>query len=195
MKKLFFFSMCSILLLGSIVSCHKVSHAQVLYGIVYDASMNNIVVITDLGDTVNVSTMDTDPQKVPGVLLLDSVRVTCKNENVDGNEYLKAEELLITAHSPYYYIQGSWTEPNPINSEEVQGFTLSQDGTATSINMATLVMKSWNLEDKTLLLQYQSIGNDQTITGTDTLDIVKLDADSLILSQNGYTVWSLGRQE
>lgn len=195
MKRLIFLSICSVLLLSSITSCRKVASTQVINGIVYDASMNNITVITDQGDTVNVSTMDTDPQKVPGVLLLDSVKVTCKNENVDGTEYLKAEELLITAHSPYYYIQGSWIEPNPINSEEVQGFTLNEDGTAASINMATLIMKSWNLQDKTLLLQYQSVGNGQTLTGTDTLNVVKLNADSLVLSQNGYTVWRLKRQK
>lgn len=195
MKRLIFLSICSVLLLSSITSCRKVASTQVINGIVYDVSMNNITVITDQGDTVNVSTMDTDPQKVPGVLLLDSVKVTCKNENVDGTEYLKAEELLITAHSPYYYIQGSWIEPNPINSEEVQGFTLNEDGTAASINMATLIMKSWNLQDKTLLLQYQSVGNGQTLTGTDTLNVVKLNADSLVLSQNGYTVWRLKRQK
>lgn len=195
MKNLIFYSICYALLVSSITSCQKVTSTQVINGIVYDASMNNITIITDQGDTVNVSTMDADPQKVPGVLLLDSVKVTCKKENVDGTNLLKAENLIITVHSPYYYIQGSWIEPNPINSKEIQGFTLNQDGTATSINMATLAMKSWNLEDKTLMLQYQSIGNSQAIDGTDTLDIVKLNADSLVLSQNGFITWRLKRQK
>lgn len=69
-------------------------------------------------------------QKVPGVLLNDSVRVTCTHEDIDGVKILKADELTITVHSPYYYIQGTWLEPNPINLKEMQGFTLNQNGTA-----------------------------------------------------------------
>jgi hypothetical protein len=195
MKKTILLSVCAALLLGSIVACKKTGSTRVINGIVYDACMNNITIITNQGDTVNVSTMNTDPQKVPGVLLLDSVEVTCKNERENDIDILKAENLVITAHSPYYYIQGSWSEPNPINSKEVQGFTLNQNGTARSINMATLVMKSWSLENRTLLLQYQSIGNNQTIEGTDTLNIVKLNADSLVLSKNGYIVWRLKRKQ
>lgn len=195
MRQLAYLSICSVLLLSGITSCKNVAAPQVINGIVYDATMNNIAVITHEGDTVTISTMNTNPQKVPGVLLLDSVKIICVNENINGNQMLKAEELTVTAHSPYYYIQGSWVEPNPINSQEVQGFTLNQDGTATSINMATLVIKSWNLENKILILQYQSIGNGQTIDGADTLNVVKLNADSLVLSQNGNIVWSLGRKK
>lgn len=195
MKQLAYLSICSVLLLSSIASCKKSTASQVISGIVYEASMNNITLITNQGDTVNISTMDADPQKVPGVLLLDSVKVTCTDENVDGNQVLKAEDLTITVHSPYFYIQGEWVEPNPVNAQEVQGFVLNQDGTARSINMATLVMKSWNLEGKELMLQYQSIGNGQTIDDTDTLNVVKLNADSLVLSRKGYITWRLGRKK
>lgn len=195
MRKLVYLSICSVLLLGSIASCKKAAGPQVISGIVYDASMNNITVITDQGDTVNISTMNTNPQKVPGVLLLDSVKVTCIDENIDGTKILKAEDLTITVHSPYFYIQGEWVEPNPINAQEVQGFALNPNGTANSINMATLVMKNWNLNNNTLLLQYQSIGNKQTFDGTDTLHVVKLNADSLVLSENGNIVWRLGRKK
>lgn len=195
MKQLTYLSICSVLLLSGITSCKNVVVPQVISGIVYDATMNNIAVITNEGDTVNISTMNSNPQKVPGVLLQDSVKVICVNENINGNQVLKAEELTVTVHSPYYYIQGSWVEPNPINSQEVQGFTLNQNGTATSINMATLVMKSWNLENKELILQYQSIGNKQTFDGADTLSVVMLNADSLVLSQNGNVAWRLGRKK
>lgn len=195
MKKLVYLSTCLALLLGGITSCKKSTEEQVVTGIVYDASMNNITVITNQGDTVNISTMNTDPQKVPGVLLLDSVKMTCIDENVNGTQILKAEDLTITAHSPYFYIQGEWVEPNPINAQEVQGFALNPNGTAHSINMATLVMKNWNLDNSTLLLQYQSIGNKQTLNGTDTLNVVKLNADSLVLSKKGNIVWRLGRNK
>ena len=168
---------------------------QSVHGIVTDASMNDILVVTDQGDTVAISTMDADPAKVPGVLVDDSVTVTCIGEKVGGNRILKATELVVTAHSPYYYIQGKWIEPNPINADEVQGFELKQDGTASSINMATLAFQQWNLENGELLLKSQSIGNGQTIEGTDTLRIDKLNADSLVLSRDGNVLWRLARQK
>lgn len=195
MKKFIYLSLCVTLFISGISSCKQTPSSRIIEGIVYDASMNNITIISDQGDTVNISTMNTNPSKVPGVLLNDSVKVTCVNENADGTEILKATSLIITAHSPYYYIQGTWLEPNPIDPKEMQGFTLNQNGTAISVNMATLVFKSWNLENRTLTLQYESIGNKQTFEGTDTLDIAKINADSLILKQKGAIMWRLSRKK
>lgn len=195
MNKVICLSVSIAFMLAGITSCKQVSATRIIDGIVYDASMNNITVISNQGDTINISTMDANPQKVPGVLLNDSVEVTCINEKIDEAQVLKATELTITAHSPYYYIQGTWLEPNPINPEEMQGFTLNQDGTAKSVNMATLLIKGWNLDNKVLTLQYESIGNKQTISGIDTLTIVKINADSLILMQKEEVVWRLARQK
>lgn len=177
-----------------IVSCKKAGGPQTYNGVVVDATMNNITLITAEGDTVNISTMDTNPQKVPGVLLNDSVQVTCENKDIDGTKVLTATELRILLHSPYYFIAGTWIEPNPINSKETQGFALKDNGIASSVNMATLQFSKWNLVNKTLTLNYTSIGNRQTIEGVDTLNIERIDADSLILSHNKKIVWKLGRQ-
>ena len=119
-----------------------------------------------------------------------SVTMPCTDCGVSG-----AQAVSPAAHSPYYYIQGKWVEPNPINADEVQGFELKQDGTASSINMATLAFQQWNLENGELLLKSQSIGNGQTIEGTDTLRIDKLNADSLVLSRDGNVLWRLARQK
>ncbi|MDD6210600.1 MAG: lipocalin family protein [Bacteroidales bacterium] len=168
----------------------------VINGIVMDASMNNVTLITGRGDTVNISTMDANPDKVHGVLIDDSVKVTYVKENMGGTTVLKATELVVTKHSPYYYIQGTWLEPNPINPKEKQGITLNQDGTAASVNMATLVFENWNLVPyEYLILESKSIGNGQTIESEDTLRVDKLDADSLVLSKNGFVVWRFAREE
>lgn len=195
MKKLVYLSASVAFLLAGIISCKQVPRTQIINGIVYDASMNNITVISDKGDTVNISTMGANPQKIPGVLLNDSVRIICAHEDIDGVKILKATELTITVHSPYYYIQGTWLEPNPINQKEMQGFTLNQNGTASSVNMATLLMKNWNLDNWTLTLQYESIGNKQTITGIDTLNVIKISADSLVLARKADVIWRLARQK
>lgn len=188
-------SVCFVFVLFSMASCKKAEGPQTYSGTVFDATMNNITLITAKGDTVNISTLDANPQKVPGVLINDSIEVTCENKDADGVKILTATELTVLTHSPYYYIAGTWVEPNPINAKEVQGFTLKEDGTASSVNMATLQFSKWNLDNRTLTLTYASIGNKQTIEGTDTLNVVKLDADSLVLSKDKAIVWRLTRQK
>lgn len=57
---------------------------------------------------------------------------------------------------------------------------LAADGKAASINSATLVYKSWKREGDKLIMDIESIGNGQTIASTDTMNVLKLDKDSLI---------------
>ena len=94
MKKLIYLSVLAFFA-GSISSCNQENHPQVLNGIVYDATMNNITLITGKGDTINISTMDANPDKGSGVLLEVSVEVTCIKEKIEGGEILKATELVI----------------------------------------------------------------------------------------------------
>ncbi len=175
-------------------SCNNEQEPQTVSGLVIDATMNNIMVLTNSGDTVNISTMDTDPAKVPGVLLSDSVQITYVKEKAGDVNILKAQELKITTHSPLFYIKGTWVEPNPINAKEVQGVILKDNGDAESVGMATLIFKSWVLSGNKLMLTSESLGNKQTLRGVDTLQIDKLDADSLILSSNGNVVWRFGHK-
>lgn len=192
MKKIICNTVYFLLIMFGISACQPAG-PQTLSGTVYDASMNTITLITSKGDTVTISTMNANPKKVPGVLINDSVKITCENKDVDGRKVLTATDLTILMHSPYYFIQGTWIEPNPIDSKEVQGFKLNENGTASSINMATLQFTDWNLIGKTLMLTGKSIGNGQTLQNTDTFHIVRLDADSLILSKGDQIVWKLGR--
>lgn len=194
MKKIICASAYFILLMSVISACQP-DGPQTLSGTVYDASMNTITLITDKGDTVNISTMNANPKKVPGVLINDSVKIICENKDVDGTKVLTATELTILVHSPYYFIQGTWVEPNPIDTKEIQGFKLNENGTASSINLATLQFTAWNLNGKTLMLTGKSIGNGQTIESTDTFHLVRLDADSLILSKDNQIIWKLGREK
>lgn len=178
------------------ISCKSTqkNKEEMVNGIVLDASMNNITLVTETGDTINISTMDADPLKVGGVMIDDVVNITYITEKMENGKIRKASDLVITKHAPFYYIVGSWVEPNPINPKESQGIALNADGTASSIGMATLLFKNWQLENNHLLLTGESIGNKQTLIGVDTLQINKLDADSLILSDlKGNMVWQLSR--
>lgn len=169
---------------------------QTVDGLVLDATMNTITLLTESGDTLNISTLNSDRAKVPGVLIDDSVKLTYADTVVNGTKVMQAQALTVTVHSPYYYIQGAWVEPNPIDSTAVQGVKLNQDGTASSIGMATLLFKGWNLTDaNTLVLTGESLGNGRTIPVEDTLRVDKLNADSLVLSEAGRVTWRLARQK
>lgn len=177
----------------SLTSCGG-DKEHIVDGIVVDATMNGMSIKTGQ-DTSFVSTMYSDPVKVPGVLIGDSVSVKYAMKDTDGLTVPMAVSLTVLEHSPYYYIQGTWVEPNPIDSTQVQGVTLEQDGSAVSVGMETLLFKSWAMDGDSLFLTFESVGNGQTFEGTDTLKVDKLNADSLVLSKNGNTVWKFGRRK
>jgi len=95
------------------------------------------------------------------MLLLISVVVTLFIFISCGKE--KEETFLSGASlNPEFqqkYLVGSWIQPIPGNKEKFQGFILKNDGTAKSINMATLQYISWKIEDDNLVLTVKSIGN------------------------------------
>lgn len=82
-------------------------------------------------------------------------------------------------------LTGSWIEVMPSNPQIIQGVTLNTDGTASSIGMATLLYESWEKNDDCIILNGKSVGNGQTITFSDTLEIISLTADSLTLGKDG----------
>lgn len=80
-------------------------------------------------------------------------------------------------------IVGKWVQPVSGLPEIEQGFVLEADGSASSVNMATLVYDRWERLDNRLILSGKSIGNHQTIAFSDTFAIEKLTQDSLILKR------------
>ncbi len=86
---------------GDTVTLTAQTSSQTVNGKVIDATMNNIMLLTEKGDTLHISTMDADPEKVPGVLLEDKVQITCVTEKVNGQDILKAIELTVTEPGLY----------------------------------------------------------------------------------------------
>lgn len=80
---------------------------------------------------------------------------------------------------------GSWTQPIPGQSG-VQGMKLEKGGKASSINMATLQYENWKKEGKHIILEGKSIGNGQTLSFSDTLEIVKAAPEQLVLKRGTY---------
>ena len=82
---------------------------------------------------------------------------------------------------------GSWVQPNPINEKELQGFNLKKDGTAESINMATLQYKNWWYEEDQLNLIVESIGNKISFLDTTKFEVTKITDKELEL-RNGQII-------
>lgn len=78
-------------------------------------------------------------------------------------------------------IEGRWVQPVPGQPDAWQGIALEPDGKASSINMATLAYDTWTIEGNRLILGGKSIGNGQTIDFSDTLVVVRLSADTMVL--------------
>lgn len=92
-------------------------------------------------------------------------------------------------------LAGSWVQPVVGLEGQMEGFTLGADHSAQSINMHTLSIEGWDVEDGYLNLKTKSIGNGQTIDLIVAYKIDKLDKDSLILSENGNVVFALNRKK
>lgn len=84
------------------------------------------------------------------------------------------------------YLLGSWIEPVPGDINEVQGFTLKSDGSASSINMATLLYQNWEIKDDKLILTAKSIGNKTSSIEKETYKIISINKSYLYL-KNGKT--------
>lgn len=79
---------------------------------------------------------------------------------------------------------GNWIEmtPEDFPLDIKQGMQLHDQGTASSIGMATLIYENWQLQNgHRIILSGKSIGNGQTISFKDTLSIISLHNDTLTL--------------
>ena len=140
-------------------------------GIIADASMNTVTVKALTADeTYTFSTMDADKSEAEGLLLGAPVVVDYTGKLEDGAAATKIATDPTDAEAV-----GRWTMPDPINPEGVMGIEILVEGAARSINMATLVYSSWELQGEAdkILLKGESVGNGQTIDFTETGVIAK----------------------
>lgn len=90
-------------------------------------------------------------------------------------------------------IIGTWIEPVPGMPSMIQGFVLTENGRASSVNMATLRYEKWERKNNSLILSGKSIGNRQTIPFTKNYIIEELTADTLVLKDESQSR-KFGRQ-
>lgn len=171
---------------ATMISCGPTG-PQTIKGQIVDASMNVITISTDQGDTLSFSSMDVAIESPEGILLGDSAQITYNAPlSKEANTLTLATRIVVTPIAPRTQtnILGRWVQPIA-GMDGVQGVEFREDGTAASINMATLVYKTWSMDGDTLRMTGQSIGNGQTIDFTQNATIEMPNSDSLILTVNG----------
>lgn len=85
-------------------------------------------------------------------------------------------------------VVGEWIQPVPGMESMTQGIKLEDGGKASSINMATLQYETWAQDGNKLILSGKSIGNGQTISFSDTLEISKLTETDLVLKADAAEI-------
>jgi len=89
--------------------------------------------------------------------------------NLLGNDVFLSGSAVTRAD-----LVGDWVEPIPGMESQAQGFTLHEDGSAKSINMATLLYQHWRLNEGKLTLIGESVGNRTSSTFEEQYQIQSL---------------------
>lgn len=109
-----------------------------------------------------------------------------------GNHRQADDNTAVTA-APVEEAQscaGEWVKPIEGQDGE-EGFSLAADGTASSINRATLVYSSWEQKGDTVIIKGESLGNGINVPATDTLYV---QGDSLVQMYGGNVVAAYGKR-
>lgn len=149
-------------------------------GVIVDATMNSVMIVSQAGDTLSFSTVDAERVGPDGILIGDTATVYFQGEVRPGQAVSVTKMVVSPTPRPEKLITGAWEQPI-LGLDGVQGVEIKGDGTAASINMSTLQYEKWALRGDKLILSGQSVGNGQTIDFSDTLRIEKISADSLVL--------------
>lgn len=103
--------------------------------------------------------------------------VSCKNQqkDININQVSESKETGLSTN----YLIGSWVD----QSKTALDFSLYEDGTAKSDNMATLLYQQWYEKDNQLLIIAESIGNKQSFIDTIAYSIERINSNELVLKR------------
>lgn len=138
--------------------------------------MNTLQLITDTGDTLNLSLEKAKEENhvFGGYSVGDKMAVYMKKGSEQPSIVVNETTLL-----------GNWIMPNPIDGSSTLGISIKDGGIAESINQPTMIYKTWRIVDGQLeLTLVREGGGDEEETNVYTIE--KIDADSLIFNEPEY---------
>ncbi len=104
--------------------------------------------------------------------------VTKQKETVEVEKVVEPQLRLTKSQ-----FVGAWIEPIPGNEKDYQGFVLEKDGSAFSINSATINYRSWKLVNNQLVLEVYSYGNGTQSLAKETYKVLVVDENQLVLEK------------
>lgn len=147
-----------------------------VYGLCGDGSaMNTLQLITDTGDTLNLSVTDAKDQNhvLGGYNVGDRMAVLTNPDRTAATLVINQSALL-----------GNWVMPNPIDGSDETGISIREGGVAESIDQTSIVFRTWRIKNGLLELEYMREGGaDDEETGL--YEILNLGNDSLVYKTVG----------
>ncbi|OQP63926.1 hypothetical protein A3860_23655 [Niastella vici] len=134
------------------------------------------------------------------VITCASSLVACNSNNEPKQKENSAETNPVTSTTiaepaPVGKLVGKWVQPIPGQEPGKQGFQLNADGTASSINMHTLIYDKWKVKGDTLMLWNHTTGVKAAGQGIDTTIVKQITDSTLILMENGGMELSYTREK
>ena len=115
---------------------------------------------------------------------------SCNNNELKNNDVVSNSTIdhIAIQKENINSIIGAWEEPIPGQEDKYQGFILNEDGSAKSINMATLKYMSWNIDSNKIRFIVESIGNHTSFIDTTVYEIISINDNTMILRSGELTL-------
>ena len=145
-----------------------------IYGLCGDGSaMNTLQLITDTGDTLNLSVAEAKDQNhvLGGYSVGDRMAVLTDRNRTMATLVINQSELL-----------GNWVMPNPLDGSNETGISIREGGIAESIEQSIIIYRTWRIinglleivsiregggeEEETNVYEILSLGNDSLVYKT-----------------------------
>ncbi|HVI46529.1 MAG TPA: lipocalin family protein [Chitinophaga sp.] len=118
-----------------------------------------------------------------------------QKQQEDSTKTNPATSATVEKPAPGDKLIGKWVQPIPGQEPDKQGIQLNSDGTATSINMHTLIYEKWELKGDTLIMWNHTTGVKAAGPGIDTTIVKQVTDSTLILLGNGGMELSYTREK
>ena len=163
----------------------SINRNYTIFGVCGEASaMNTLQVIADSGDTLNLSVANAKElmQVFGGYVVGDRVAVLANEQRTEASLVINETTLM-----------GDWVMLNPLDGSSYVGMSIREGGVVEGIDQTTLIYKSWSIHNGKLEISLvREGGGDEEETAL--YDMVKLDADSLII-RDGEDLYEYVRQQ
>lgn len=152
------------------------SEDSTVYGLCGDGSaMNTLQLITDTGDTLNLSVAEAKDQNhvLGGYNVGDRMAVLTDRNRTMATLVINESALL-----------GNWVMPNPIDGSDETGISIREGGVAESIDQTSITFRTWRITNGLLELVFVREGGADE-EETNLYEILNLGNDSLVYKTVG----------